>query len=122
MKKILLLLTILISSNVFADWILLGGSEDMSSVYVDLDTILKEGKKTKFWRKVNYVNTVSGMLSSRTYEEVDCKKRTIITLSFTAFSELNFEGKMLSSFEPPPKIEYIAPDTVDELIYEYVCK
>ena len=122
MKKILLLLTILISSNVFADWVLIGGTPDGDLMYADKDTILKERNKVKFWRKINYINPINKMASSRSYEEADCKKRTLMTLTFSSFSENDFQGKMLSSFEPPPKIEYIAPDTMDELIYEYVCK
>ena len=122
MKKILLLLTILISSNVFADWVLIGGTTDGSSMFIDKDTILKESHKVKFWRKINYINTESGMLSSRTYEEVDCKKRTLMTLTFTSFSEIDFQGKMLTNFDPSPKIEYIAPDSMDEIVFDFMCK
>ena len=122
MKKIFFLLTILISSNVFAEWVFIGGTDDGSSMFIDKDTILKESHKVKLWKKINYGKTEIEVLSTRSYEEFDCKKRTKIVLSVSGFTEFNFEGKMITSFNPPPKIDYIAPGSMDELMYNYVCK
>ena len=121
MKKILLLILFLITSNVFADWLLIVTSVDDDYFYIDPETIEIEGNKVRHWRKVNFSKTESGMRSNRVYQEIDCKKKTVTILSYTTFSEIDFQGNM-NTFNPEPQISYIAPDTVNDAYMDYVCK
>jgi hypothetical protein len=122
MKKILLLLTILISSNVFADWVLIGTTNEDDNFYIDPETITKKGNKVRHWRKANLGKTESGIRSSRVYQEIDCEQKTVLVLSMTFFSEIDFQGAMNNTANPKPIADYIAPNTVNDAFMDYVCK
>ena len=122
MKKILLLLTILISSNVLGDWVPVTLNNRNALFYVDKDTIRKQGNKVEFWQKINFNTPTTEIKSIRSFEEIDCKDRTQTSLAVTTFTELNLQGNIILSFNPPRKIDYLAPDTSGEAILKYVCK
>ena len=121
MKKILLLILFLISSNVLAEWVFLGTNTDNSNFYIDPQTIEKEGNKVRFWEKVNLGKADDDVKSIRGYREIDCKKKTYTVLSATFFSESDFQGNM-ELMNIDSKIIYIAPNTADEEVMNYVCK
>ena len=122
MKKILFLLTILISSNVLGEWVPVTVTIDNIMFFVDKDTITKKGNKVKYWQKMNLYTTDNEIKSIRSFHEADCKERTSKKLDVTSFNEIDFKGKMLANFEPSPTNDYIAPETSGEIIFNYVCK
>ena len=122
MKKILLLILFLITSNVLGDWEPVTFNTLNSLIFVDKDTIRKRGNKVEFWQKINFNTPTTEVKSMRSFIEIDCKERTQTSLDVTAFSERNLQGNILSTFNPPRKIVYLAPDTAGDEILKYVCK
>lgn len=122
MKKILFLLTILISSNVLGEWVPVTVTIDNIMFFVDKDTITKKGNKVKYWQKMNLYTTDNEIKSIRSFHEADCKERTYKKLDVTSFNEIDFKGKMVANYKPSPTNDYIAPETSGEIIFNYVCK
>ena len=91
MKKLLVLLLLMISTTVFAEWIEVGGSIDGGvTTYADPGTIKRKGHKVVMWDLSDYktVKEVVGKrsLSLITRAEYDCEEETIRTLDFYYYS------------------------------------
>ena len=120
MKKILFILTILISSNVFADWfwIVSGGGAEF---FVDPDTIEKNGEKVKVWQKNN---APPGLLfkSLIQLQEYDCKNKTHRSIQTSYYSQTDLKGLPIDTTGPENKPKYIPPGTLSDEVLKYVCK
>jgi hypothetical protein len=79
MKKIVVLLLLMVSANVFAEWTPVGVNSDMT-VYADSGTIKKKGNKVKMW-SLNDLKTVKKIANDRywsiaSHQENDCEEET----------------------------------------------
>ncbi len=104
MKKMLTLVLLVYSANIFAAWSniveLLDG--DMAT-YADLQNIKQNGKIIRMWSLFDY-RTVQQVkpykyLSEVTYDEYDCEEKTYKTLDLYWFSKHMGEGKVVYSRE-----------------------
>jgi hypothetical protein len=133
MKRLTILMLLLGSTNVLAEWTWVGGTEygDYGfEVYVDLETIHKKGNKAKMWRMYSY-NTQQTMedknnkyWSSRGINEFDCIEETSKTLAFSYLSEKMGSGQEIYYANiTTDKAEevHIAPGTIVKTLFNIAC-
>jgi hypothetical protein len=124
MKKILLILLLLISSVVHAQWIFVLEANE-TEIYIDTKTISQTNQLKRAWFKLEYsLNSdmsKSEVRSSRVYREFDCREKKVRTLSLTTFSQPNLLG-VSTTGNKISDWSFIAPNTNAELMLEIVCK
>ena len=128
MKKLLLsLLTILITTNSYAEWKFYDISKTGGKHYYDNSSIIRNGDKVKVMHYANFsqddeLAKITKMASARVLYEVDCVNKTREIIEFKAFSKMDLKGKMTDSMNPSPKIENIVPDSIGAVLMKLVCK
>lgn len=125
--KYLLALLMLIASPAWADWEFVVETESGTQVFIDFQTVRKEGNRVKVWQLTNYSKlefTPSGLgvVSLRTRFEIDCKEETFLILAIAAFSEKNAGGKMLGEEGESNKWVHIVPRSTQSAVSNKVCK
>jgi hypothetical protein len=94
MKKILMMLMLLVSTNVFAvDWVVAGGN-DIFTHYVDPQSIKRDGNKVKAWVLYDFKSSQVGVgnktsMSAVDRDEYDCFEDTVRSMDIYEYS-----GKM----------------------------
>ena len=128
MKKLLLaLLTILITTNSYAEWKFYDLSKSGGMNYYDNSSITRNGDKVKVMHYANFsqddeLAKITKMASARVLYEIDCVNKTREILEFKAFSKTDLKGDMTDSMNPNPKIENIVPDSIGAVLMKLVCK
>ena len=127
MKPFLVSLLILIALPAWASWEFVVETESGTQVFLDFQTVRREGNRVKVWQLTNYPkpqNTPSGLeiFSLRTRYEFDCKDETSRMLAITAFPEQYARGKELGHEGESNKWEHIAPRSTNSEILKKVCK
>lgn len=128
MKKILVLLLLMVSTNVFAEWMKVTDNLDGNmTVYVDYEKIKKKGNKIKTWSLLDFktVQKSSGgkeFLSALNHNEYDCEEETTRTLDLYYYSGNMKNGEIVVSY-PNIKDEpsSILPGSIDEGNFEIAC-
>lgn len=124
LKKICVL-SFLIASNAFADWIHIASTmEDDAIFYVSSESIVKTGKfKKSAWEVVNHPNkTRQGYLSVKVQQEYDCKSNKVRTLYASAHSELFGKGITVKIAEDTPLPWQEMPNgSVATFVRNYIC-
>ena len=92
-------------------------NSDGDEFHVHLGSIEIEDPKKRYWVILNNVKKQSSM---RIYQEINCMKKTLQTLSMEAFKGLDITGGSIGS-TTTGKLSYIAPGTVGEDFYEFFC-
>ena len=125
MKKLTLLLLLLVSTSVFAEWTKVGGTDDMTS-YADFGTIKRKGNKVKMWglydfKTVQKVGNDS-FLSSVSRNEYDCEEETVRLLDFYWYSGNMRQGEIVvSSTNLKRESKSIMPDTFNDDFLKIAC-
>ena len=123
MKKLTLLLLLMISTSVFAEWTATGGDEDMT-VYVDFETIKRKGSKVKMW-SVNDYKAVQGeqrYWSGASYDEYDCEEGTKRMLDLYLYSGSMKQGEIIYSHKNiKEEAESIMPGSIGETTLKIAC-
>ena len=120
-----LLLFLLVPTLSFADYVFLNRNNDQDEFFIDPQTISRDLNIARFWSYVNF-NSPSAKLgetkSMRSFEEMDCSKRTLVTLNLSSFSDRDLNGKMTDTWNPKKEITYISPNSINEVFFNVVCK
>ena len=129
MKKILVLLLLMVfSTSLFAEWTRVGSSDDgEQTTYIDLETIKRKGNKVKIWSLFDY-KTVRKLehdryLSRVIHQEYDCEEETLRILDVYWYSgNMQRNGKVVSS-NTNIKDEAISiiPASVNEHLFKLAC-
>jgi hypothetical protein len=125
--KYLLTLLMLFAPPAWADWDFVVETESGTQVFIDFQTVRKEGNRVKVWQLTNYLKPQkipSGLeiFSLRTRYEFDCKDETSRMLAITAFPEQYAKGKELGHEGESNKWEHIAPRSTHSEVLKKVCK
>ena len=127
MKKILVLLLLIVSTSVFAEWTEVGGNNAAGQTsYIDLGTIKRKGHKVKVW-SLNDYKTVqesegSRYLSSMSRYEYDCEEETIRLLDFLWYSGNMKQGEIVvSSSNIKMEARSVTPGSIDETFFKIAC-
>ena len=130
MKKLLILLLLLVSTNVFAEWTRVTESADGDiTAYIDYGTIKKKGNKVKMWDllDIKTVKETAGKryLSSLSRNEYDCEEETKLMLDFYWYSgnmgnmrqgEIVYSHKNMKE-----EAESILPGSIEETLFKIAC-
>jgi hypothetical protein len=128
----LLLITLLILSSgpVYAEWVPVDGNVEEGltpyTVYVDLDTIRRDGNVVKLWALMDFktIQTDPGPshLSVKSQREFNCTDEHVRLLALTAFSGNMGNGNAVYSYSDS-KDQGIAvePDSVAHRLWKFAC-
>ena len=127
MKKLLILLLLLVSTSVFAEWIRIGKyNDDDMTVYVDFGTIKKKGNKAKMWSLYDYKTVKKwaniNYLSQLSRNEYDCEEETKRMLDFYWYSGNMRQGEIVYSHKNiKEEAESIVPESIDYFLLKIAC-
>ena len=128
MKKLhLALLTILITTNSYAEWKSYDISKTGGKHYYDNSSIKRNGDKVKVMHYANFsqddeLAKITKMASARVLYEIDCVNKTREIIEFKAFSKMDLKGDMTDTMNPKSGIEIIVPDSIGAVLMKLVCK
>lgn len=124
MHKVLILL-LLISFNVQAEWIKVASTHDDDAIfYVSSESIKRTGTHTRSaWEVVNHPNNSrKGYLSAKVQQEYDCKSNKVRLLSASAHSELFGKGVTITTAQEKPLPWHEMPrGSVATFARDYIC-
>ena len=125
MNKILILLLLMVSTSVFAEWTRVTESADGDmTTYIDYGTIKKKGHKVKVWNLFDYKTVRIGAaneryLSSVTRFEYDCKKEMVRQLDVHWYSR---QGEIVRSITNiKDETESVMPGSMIETLFKIAC-
>ena len=127
MKKILVLLLLMVSTNIFAEWTRVDSNDPAGiTAYVDYGTIKRKGNKVKMWGLFDFktVQEVAGKkyLSVMSRNEYDCEEETSRLLDFHYHSGNMRQGvAVLSDTNIKDEPESISPESIDETLFKIAC-
>jgi len=124
-KVTLTTLLVLASSEVFAEWVKVGGGNPNSDLYVDSSTIRKNGNMVKMWDMTDFKSTRVGgglsYLSIKTQHEFDCKDQKARILSFTWYSKNKGNGAAAHTDNQAFEWETIPAETARAALWKVAC-
>ena len=127
MKKLTLLLLLMVSTSVFAEWTRVARNDDAGlTVYDDLGTIKKKGNKVKMWDLFDYktVQKSAGdrYLSSMSRSEYDCEEETTRMLDLHHYSGNMKQGEIVYSVTNiKDEATSVRPETMEEILFKVAC-
>ena len=126
MKKLTLLLLLMVSTNVMAEWTRVTESEDgEQTVYIDYGTIKKKGHKVKMWVLKDYKTAITDggytFLSELGLEEYDCIEETKQTMGFYYFSGNMRGGTPVYSDTTTNLLNPIVLGSISETPFKIAC-
>jgi len=127
MKNILLIFTLLFSSVFFsspsyAEWTKVSESANGNTFYVDFERIRKHDGFVYYWDLVDYLKPLStGVLSSKAYNQGDCKLFRLKFLSFVHHKQPMGRDTGDSNSPKDPKWTYPSPNSIMETLLKQVC-
>lgn len=115
MKKIILLVSVLVSFNSYADWTkVLPGNN--ASLFIDFDTLIEKDGYIYWW----YLDSW-GKGSEKTYAQGDCKLKGFRVIKRTRYSFPMGEGEGVER-EINGAWEYYQPNTGFEVLLNFICQ
>lgn len=127
MKKLTLLLLLMVSTNVMAEWIEVGSNDDVGlTVYADFGTIKRKGHKVKMWKLYDYKTVQKSVddrfLSSTSRDEYDCEEETIVLLDWHWYSGNMINGEIVhSNTNIKEETQSVIPESMGETLFKIVC-
>ena len=123
---LMIMLLVLSSGPVYAAWMLTSGDDEAGmTVYVDSDTIRRNGNSAKMWQLFDYktVQRVAGdsLLSMKRFNEYDCAEARTRTLGYTWFSSHMGSGNVVYSTTEVQQWEQVAPRSINQTLWKAAC-
>jgi hypothetical protein len=129
-------LLVLSSVPVYADWV--AGekpylSPGLWTLYVDPDTIRREGNRVTLWQLPDYkwMKGNAGMgplgfgphrfLSITTHKQFDCREKRVRLLAFTEFSRHMGTGIPMNGYVDGDNWILVEPESINEALWEVGC-
>ena len=124
-KKLTIFMLLLVSTNVFAEWIYIGSSDSFNS-YVDMKTIRNKGNKAKMWNLFDYktaqiTSENNEYWSARGIHEYDCTDGTSRTLSVSFLSGKMNIGQVVFKDDTKGEFKEIPPGSIIENLFKIAC-
>lgn len=127
MKKILILLLLLASTNVFAEWTEVDSNDEMT-FYIDFGTIKRKGHKVKMWSLYDHKTLKTSTLNNTRYlsqlirKEFDCEQETKRLLDSYLYSGNMRSGDIVfSATNIKDEAISIIPESIDDLSLKIAC-
>jgi hypothetical protein len=126
MKNVVVLLLLLVSTNVFAEWTEVSGNDVITS-YADFGTIKRKGNKVKMWSLLDLKTIQKGSrgeryLSSVSRDEYDCEEETERPLDIHWYSSNMGQGENVwSSTIIKNEARSVIPRSINETLFKIAC-
>ena len=127
MKKLVVLLLLMVSTSVFAEWTEVSGNDDVGiTAYADFGTIKRKGNKVKMWKLFDYKTVkesgVDRYLSEMRRGEYDCEEETIGLFDWHWYSGNMAEGEIVrSNTNIKDAIQSVIPGSMGETLFKIAC-
>ena len=128
MKKLLVLLLLMVSTNIFAEWTRVTESADGDmTAYIDFGTIKRKGNKVKMWHLQDYKAVFKqkwriSYLSGASYYEYDCEEETIKMLDLYLYSGNMGHGESVGSrTKIKDEAKSVIPGSITETLFKAAC-
>lgn len=115
-RIIVMLLLAVVSSNAMAEWVKVGGTDDMTC-YVDPATIHKAGDTVEMW----YLFDSKMGISTKTHGEFDCKGKRLRDVYLASYSGNMSAGTEVVVINRPDQWDTVKPRTLIETLWKYAC-
>ena len=121
-------LLVLSSGPVYAKWVLVDGEDKIGlTVYVDPDTIRREGNLVTLWQLIDF-KTMQGngrgahrFLSTKIHKQFDCAGRRLRLLAFTEFSRRMGTGIAANGYVDKDNWLPVEPESINHALWEVAC-
>jgi hypothetical protein len=119
-------LLVLNSDPVYAEWVAVGSNDEPGmTVYLDPDTIRREGDLVTVWELLDYktAQTQKGLshLSIKVQFKYDCANERHRLLAFSQYAGNMGRGKVMLSNSDEVKWAPVAPDTLNHSLWTVAC-
>jgi hypothetical protein len=130
MKKLTLLLLLMISTNVMAEWYLVGKYQNNDSSYIDINSVNRIDNISNVWELILYrKQEISGTTgrsfqSSKGLISIDCTEEKVNLLEFFVYDSTDGTGSIVNDpFKEslPTKKIHVVPGTMYHKIMKIVC-
>ena len=125
MKKVFLFFVIILSAfNTYASsqWIFITDNTVGDLFFIDANSIQKSGDSYTVWQKTNFGKRDRwGNLSSKAQKTINCRTRENTFRYLQIYDDIDNNGQLTNSIKAKDDWYPIAPDSVDWIIYKYVC-
>ncbi len=130
MTRQLILLTLLLLSTgpVYAEWVSIGtvASQGGATIYMDSDTIRRNGNLVKVWQLIDFKTVQAGIgmsfLSSKSRWQYDCTEANLQPLAMMEFTGHMGEGTVGFSNYDEGKWTPVSPGSIAHGSWEVACK
>jgi len=124
--SVLIMVLVLSSRPAYAEWKLVSGNDATKlTVYVDRDTIRRNGNLATIWQLYDYqtVQTVAGdsLLSFQRHNEYDCTGERTRMLAYTWFSSNMGRGRVVYKTAEAQPWASITPRSIEHTLWKVAC-
>lgn len=111
---------------VLAEWELVSGDDSAKlTVYVDRETIRRQGNLVKMWQLYDYktVQTVAGdsLMSIQRHNEYNCTDPHTRMLAYTWFSSNMGQGRVVYKTAEEQQWAKVIPRSIDQALWKVAC-
>jgi len=122
----LIVFLLLNTGPLYAEWELVSGDDTAKlTVYVDRETIRRDGNLVKMWQLYDYktVQTVAGdsLMSIQRHNEYNCTEPRTRMLAYTWFSSNMGRGRVVYKTAEEQQWESIVPRSIDQALWRVAC-
>jgi hypothetical protein len=136
-RLLFLILALGIGESVYAEWVAVEKdylNPELRSVYIDPDTISREGTLATVWQLTDYRMMQGGVgfgrfmmsphrfFSAKTQKQVDCQNKRIRLLAYTEFLQHMGTGTASNGYVDPTAWLPIEPASVNHALWEVLCR
>ena len=123
---IMILLLVLTSGPVHAEWVLISKAQAEPATYIDSDTIRRKGNMVRWWQLLDYktVQTMADIsyLSVKIQMEFDCAEEQIRALALSQFSGNMGSGEVVFSNFTKDEWEPVQPGSRGHTLWKVACR
>lgn len=104
-------------------WILVGVTIRGDEFFIDESSTQRDGDSVDFWTKINYKERgSSGELSLKVQERINCRRREHVNRYLYLYDDADNRGRILASFAPQTGWVPVAPESMNWLTMQFVCR
>ena len=122
MKNLLILVILIFSTNVLAEWVLITRTDYGDTFWYDGKNIQKRDDKVWMWLRTRYPEpTKNGYNSDKSYFKIHCGEHSFQLLSSTYYEDLNWTKEVISDQNKTEKI-LIPPNSIIAMLAKIACR
>ena len=122
------LITLLFLNSVpaYAEWVAIEAPPGLRTVYVDPDTIRRDGNLVTLWLLMDFKwmqgnRSPSRFLSTKTQKQYDCAEKRLRLLAFTEFSRNMGTGIPADGYVDKGNWVRVERDSISQALWEVAC-